>query len=366
MTRPASQRFGAARIALILATVCVTPVWLASPASAQGGTIHVRAGQPIQAAINAAHPGDQILVEAGTYAEQLTIEKDGITLVGLGAILVPPATPGHNKCSGLAGNGTQAGICVMGSDVNLAPYESEHRKVLSVGRPVEDVLITGFQVRNFSGENIAVVGAKDAWVTGNKVVDGEQYGILTAGSNNTRVAGNTVVSSKKVRFIGTCMDDVAGVQVLNNHISGYGIAFCVQTPGADVRYNDISDSCIGVFVDPGIDGAKIRQNHISATNPRCTKDFPYGAYGIILDGAVNSEVRYNLIEGQTDDGLPNQVAAGLAIVDDQTTHPVAVASGNVVTQNILFNNDLGLLVNTTGTGNVITHNNCSTPKELCT
>jgi parallel beta-helix repeat protein len=344
----------------------VTPVWLAGPASAQGGTIHVRAGQPIQAAIHTAHPGDRILVEAGTYAEQLTIEKDGIALVGLGAILVPPAAPGHNKCSGLAGNGTQAGICVMGSDVHLAPFQFDHRKVLSVGRPVEDVLITGFQVRGFSGENIAVVGAKDALVTGNRLINGGQYGILTAGSNNTRVTGNTVVSSTKLRYIGTCMDDVAGVQVLNNHISGYDIAFCIQTSGADVRHNDISDSCIGAFVDPGIDGVKIRQNHISATNPRCAKDFQYGAYGIILDGAVNSEVRYNLIEGQTDGGLPGQVAAGLAIVDDRTTDPVAVASGNVVTQNTLLNNDLGLLVNTTGTGNVIAHNKCSTPKELCT
>jgi nitrous oxidase accessory protein NosD len=116
------------------------------------------------------------------------------------------------------------------------------------------------------------------------------------------------------------MDDVGGVQVSNNRISGYIIGLCVQTPGADVRHNDVSDSCFGAFVDPGIDDAKIRHNHISATNPGCPTD---SANGITPDGAVNTEVRHNLIEGQRD--------AGMAVVDDLTTNPVAVASGNAAT-----------------------------------
>ena len=42
------------------------------------------------------HRGDRILVEAGTYAEQLTIECDKINLAGLSAILVPPGSPTQN------------------------------------------------------------------------------------------------------------------------------------------------------------------------------------------------------------------------------------------------------------------------------
>jgi hypothetical protein len=165
MTRAASRRFGAGCVALILATV--VGFVSAAPTHDDGDAVHVQAGQSIQAAIQAAHSGARIVVEAGTYAEQLTIEKDGISLVGRGAILVPPATPTQNLCSGLAGNDTEAGICVQGADVELAPFVQEHRKVLSVGRAVEGVSITGFQVRGFSGENIAVVGAQDAHVTGN-------------------------------------------------------------------------------------------------------------------------------------------------------------------------------------------------------
>jgi len=360
MTRPASRRFGAARVALILAVVCLTSIGIASPASAHGNTKFVRPGQSIQAAIDAAHPGDRILVRHGTYAEQLTIKKDGIDLIGLGATLVPPPSPAHNECSDLAGPGTQAGICLQGNGIDLADYVIEHRKVLSVDRPVKDALIAGFQVRGFSGENIAVVGARDARVIGNRLTDGERYGFLTAGSNNTLVAGNTVASPTALRFIGICIDDWAGSKVSDNRISGYSTAICVQTPGGIVRHNEVRDSCFGAFVDPGVDGAKILDNHIAGTNPGCaTSDTPV-AFGIFLDGAINTLVRHNRIEGQTIDG---PYKAGVLVFDQGT----AVASGNVVTQNVLRNNDLDLAALSVGTGNVFSGNSCTTsePPGLC-
>jgi nitrous oxidase accessory protein NosD len=363
MVLPALRWLGVSRVVFLLFTVLMMLIGLVSPTSSHHSTIHVKRGQRIQAAIDRAHRGDRIVVEAGTYAEQLTIKTDGITLVGRGAILVPPTAPKQNKCSGLAGNDTEAGICVIGSKVELEAFVFDHRIVKSVGRRVEDVSITGFQVSGFSGENIAVVGAKDARVTGNKLINGERYGFLTAGSKNTRVAGNTIVSKKTLRYIGICMDDKSDVQVSNNHITGYFIGLCVQTPGADVRNNDVSDGCVGVFVDPGIHGAKVRYNHISKSNANCSG---FGGFGIYINGAINTEVRYNRIEGQTDGGIDDtiSIAAGIKI-DDSTLPIVSTSSGNVVTKNILRNNDVDLFLNTTGTGNVIKRNKCSTPHDLC-
>lgn len=340
---------------------------------ASAGTIHVRPGESIQHAIDVASPGDRIIVKAGTYCEQLLIKKDGISLVGHGAVLMPPGHAVENKCSGFAGPGTQAGICVFGSDVDLGVFEVEHRKVLSVGDPVKRVSITGFHVRDFSGANIAVVGALDTRVTENKLTGGRRYGFVTAGSTNTRVSDNDV-SARKIRFIGICVDDFAGARVSDNSVSGYNVALCIQTNGAEVRDNEARANCIGVFVDPAIDGAKIRDNLIGASNPDCATEVPaaeaFGVFGIFLDSALNTKVQGNVVKGQKNDGS----AAGIAIMDDPCIerslacitlgNAAPAASGNVVVENILRRNDVDLTVKTKGS-NVVKRNECSTPKELC-
>ena len=358
MARAAPTPSWTVRIAHIVAVACSISTWIACSASAQE-TVSVKSGQSIQAAIDAAHNGTKIVVEAGNYSEQLTVHKDGILLVGRGAVLLPPTTPLTNECSGLAGPDTQTGICVVGTGIKLAPFHVEHRKVLSVALPVKRVSVSGFQVHGFSGANIALLGAQDSQVTGNWLYDGAQYGALTDGSTNTLVANNTVISTTELRSIGICTDNVVGSRVLNNHVSGYYVGLCIQTPGSEVLRNNVSNCCLGAYVDPGVVGVKLRHNHVSALNPTCNKTV--GGAGVFLSGSVNTDVRYNVIEGQSLGGN----AAGFGITDDYTTHPVSVASGNVVVFNTLRDNDLDLFVNTTGTGNVYAHNNCSTPKALC-
>ncbi|KAJ3548198.1 hypothetical protein NM208_g1125 [Fusarium decemcellulare] len=331
-------------------------------------TIYVKAHKSIQAAINKASPGDRIVVEAGTYAEQLTIKKDGIELVGRGAILVPPQKAVQNSCSGLSGPGTQTGICVTGSGVKLAKFRVEHRKVISVDKPVKDVTVTGFSVRKFSGINIAILGAKNARVTKNKLADGAKYGSLTLGSYNTLVFDNEV-SATGLAGIGVCMDNFSGVKVVKNRVSNYGVGLCVQTNNADVQYNRVSECCVAIFVDPGVKGAQIRHNYVGKSNSLCP-----GASGIILDGAINTQVWDNTIEAQHNNGM----ASGVVVVDDECpqTGPnislsclvlkhKAVSSGNVIVRNTLRNNDYDIFINSTGTGNVAKCNSCSLPKNLC-
>ncbi|KAI1627501.1 pectin lyase fold/virulence factor [Exophiala viscosa] len=336
----------------------------ASASDRHGAPIYVKADESIQAAIDTSYPGQLIIVEAGTYAEQLTINTHGLQLVGRGAVLVPPSTFMPNICSGLAGPDTEAGICITGQGVEVADFVVEHRKVLSVGTPVKDVLVTGFEVKGFSGLDISVVGGQDVVVTGNLLYDGAQYGCLTVGSKNTHVDANTVASSTAdVPFIGICMDDMSDVRVTNNHIDGYVIGLCVQTNDAYVFGNDVHNTCYGVFVDPGVTGAQILNNHFDSGNPVCLT-IPGGDVGVLLSGPMNTVVRGNLVEGWTANGAPNGTSGGLAIIDDPTG---AIASGNMVTNNVLRNNDYDVYVQTTGTGNVVEGNQCSisVPAGLC-
>lgn len=237
-------------------------------------------------------------------------------------------------------------------------------------KPVQDILITGFQVRKFSGINIVVLGARNSRVTKNTLTVAGQYGALTLGSFNTLVEENVVTSTTLGFSTGICMDNQSGVLVSNNQVSNQFVGLCVQTPEADVQYNNVTASCFGVFVDPGVNGAKIRHNNIGPTNPMCAQ---VGANsGIIIDGAVNTKILDNLIQGQKIGGK----GVGIFIIDDACTgNPPslkclslgheAVASGNVILRNTLCDNDLDVFVNTTGHGNLIACNKCSTPEKLC-
>jgi hypothetical protein len=331
-------------------------------------TITVKAGKSIQKAINSAACGDRILVEAGTYAEQLTIKTDGIQLIGNNAILVPPKTAVKNTCSGLTGPNSEAGICVTGAGVKLAKFISEHRKVISVRTTVKNVVVAGFTVQKFSGINIAVIGAKNTQVVKNKVSDGGSYGALTLGSYNTIVAHNSVTSTQ-LGFIGICMDNFSDVLVSNNKITNQIIGLCVQTTSAKVQYNKVSNSCYGAIVDPGVKGPKVIHNYIGPSNPNCGQ---IGVGGILLDGSINTEVRDNLIEGQKNGGL----GTGVIVVDepcDQENPSLscivlghkAIAKDNAILRNTFRNNDLDIYVSTTGTGNVVSCNECKTPGKYC-
>ncbi|KAK7425599.1 hypothetical protein QQZ08_007922 [Neonectria magnoliae] len=332
-------------------------------------TIYVKSHRSIQHAINKAGRGDRIVVEAGIYAEQLTIDKDGIELVGKGAVLVPPKKAVKNHCSGLSGPKTEAGICITGKGIKLSPFVVEHRKVLSVDKTVKDVSVTGFEIRKFSGINIAIIGAKNAHVTKNKLTDGGKYGALTVGSYKTLVSENEVSSTALSPNIAVCMDNFSDVLANKNRVSNYGIGLCVQANGAEVQYNKVKNCCVGIFVDPGVKGAKIRHNYVGPSNPQCP-----GSSGIILDGAVDTKVSDNTIEGQ------KNMAAGISVFDDeclQTGPSVslsclvlkrkAIASDNVIIRNTFRNNDFDVFVNTTATDNVVKCNDCKTsfPENLC-
>lgn len=352
----------------VILSYCILLLGISRPTLGDDHAIYVRNGESIQSAIASAPAGSHIIVTAGTYAEQLTIMTDGITLVGQGAILIPPASPTANECSGLAGPDTEAGICIIGSQVALADFVVEHRKVLSVGKRVMNVAVTGFDVRGFSGPNIVVVGGQGAMIMGNHLLDGAAYGAISVGSLDSTIEGNAVGTSGNLSFIGICMDDNlgGGVKVQKNSIQGYIVGLCVQTDHAMVTSNDVSGCCIGANVDPSIDGAQITGNHFGAVDPRCTQGDQPAAYGVLLTASVNALVQGNIVEGmRVEGGSPGTVSAGIAIFDDIFTGTDAVATDNVVTANVLQNNDNDIVVMTNGTGNVVQGNVCTTSAEFC-
>ena len=295
-------------------------------------------------------------------------------MIGHGAVLTPPSKFKHNICTGFFGplpdgSRSQAGICVTGSQVQLAPYDVEHRKVLSVGHPVNNVLISGMHVKGFAGADIAVVGAQGTRIVGNELSQSTVYGLLTVGSTNIYIARNKVVTTLG-SFVGICQDNLGSIEVEQNYLSGHFIGLCVQTNGANIHDNTCEGNCIGAYVDPHISGVQLLNNHITGpTASGCP-----AVDGIVLDGASDTLVKGNYIHGE----LAAGTAAGIAIFDDPCDGPPgsdlscdvnptpANATGNIIIGNTLTDNDVDILVAAVG-NNVVKKNHCSSssPPGLC-
>lgn len=247
---------------------------------------------------------------------------------------------------------------MQGKNINLTDFDpstGEARQVNSVGKRVKNVSVTGFEVHNATGINIVLLGAEDSCIKQNTVVDGQRYGLLTTGSKNSQLTDNTVTGSS-LHFIGICMADVTSPTIAFNSISQYNIALCVETNGADIQHNKVSNNCIGAFVDPGINGAILRHNDFTASNPACPT-YPgfFGVAGVIVFGAVNTQVQHNSFNGIKGVQNPNLFDVGIAVLD----FGPSLVSGSDIKRNDLSGNDFDIFVSTNGTGNAIRANTCT-------
>ena len=137
------------RLRLTCVVLAAAGVLLGLPVLAGAATIEVGPGQSIQAAVDAASPGDTILVKAGTYKETVVVTKSDLTIQGQDAVLgAPTEAPPPGPCSDPEKPSAVDGFCVSGV---IDPT------TFTVTTYVENVTITGFQVSGFTGSGIIAV-----------------------------------------------------------------------------------------------------------------------------------------------------------------------------------------------------------------
>src|SRR5215210_5856149 len=118
--------------------------------SAAADSSVVGPGESIQKAVNAADPGDTIVVR-GVHREDVVIPKNGIKLRGDDAVIeAPTRAKADSPCPA---------ICVLG-DVNVKTGKL-------TGPRVSDVSVSGFTFRGFKDKDafmIDILGARNATV----------------------------------------------------------------------------------------------------------------------------------------------------------------------------------------------------------
>jgi nitrous oxidase accessory protein NosD len=348
-------------------TAMIAGVWLmaAAPAWAQGVVV-VKPGESIQDAVDAADPGTTILVRRGTYAENVTITTDGITLRGLGATIVPPAEPAPNECS--FGEPAADGVCAVGQfdfpDPDGPPVVTD---------PVSDVTISGFAIAGFGANGILLLGAEDPVVSQNRLRDNTVYGLARFFSTGGRIVANEASGSE---LAGIYVGDspAADVLILANDTfenGSFGFFFRDAANGRLVG-NRSHGNCVGAIVlntGPNIAGDwRFTGNKISDNDGFCPgegEDPPLSGIGVAIAGGADNTLVGNIIRDNTPSGeVP---FSGGVVVLDIGIPGANPPSGNTVKGNVILGNEPDIFWDGTGDGNVFRANLCETsvPDGLC-
>jgi nitrous oxidase accessory protein NosD len=263
-----------------------------SAVSASTAVVHP--GHSIQAAVDAAAPGDTILVKAGTYHESVTIHTDGLTLRALGEVTLKPPYHDYGQCY-IPGHAV--GICVVSTDSDP-----------STGTRVRDVTISGFRIVGFQGDGVFGFDTENLKVSHVVAINNSAYGIASFEGIGTTFTRNAVTGSHDAGiYVGDSL--TASAVVTHNRSWGNALGILVRhARQVFVAGNLVRDNCLGVFLlaDGQAGGSgdnAVVNNTVNVNNDVCTQfeeaEFLplLGGGGVVLAGSQHNTVLYNRVRG---------------------------------------------------------------------
>ena len=283
-------------------------------------------GESIQAAVDAAQPGDRIFLRPGTYTQAVTINKPEIKLVGLGrrlgshgrgaAILENPGDEENGITITSAGSGVEI--------VNLTVRNFEENGVLLVG-------VNGFHLSEVVAENDGEYGffpllSSNGLIEHCLATGHSDTGIYVGESEHVAVRGSTAFGNLN----GFEIENSSHVEVSDNesfdNVAGFLV---IPLPGLPVK----SSSDI-LLTDNNVHD----NNRTNFATEGFEEIVPSGS-GILIVGTDATEVRTNVIAGNSfvgigvaNTGLLAQLA-GVPIGDIEPFPDGVRVQGNTVTGN---------------------------------
>ncbi|MCF6737047.1 nitrous oxide reductase family maturation protein NosD [Blastococcus sp. KM273129] len=279
-----------ARLLAVASAATLATLAVAGPATADTGKKpDPNHGFSIQAAVDAAKPGDTIRIPPGTYHESVTIQKDGITLLGHRVVIAPTGAE-PTACDTLEGPADRvSGICVLGEVDD--EFNAVHR--------VKDVSVRGITVTGATGDGLVALATKKLRVSDSRFTDNGGYGAASFVTEGTTFHGNKATGNAEAGFyIGD--SEKADADVRGNHSAGNMMGYFFRNASVgEARGNVAVGNCLGMLLLAGAPGPvtdwKLRDNKVAENNKVCADDLPISGAGIVLLGAQDFHVRDNAV-----------------------------------------------------------------------
>ncbi|WP_371673552.1 right-handed parallel beta-helix repeat-containing protein [Streptomyces sp. NBC_00289] len=345
---------------LACATAVVASGLGAAAPSAAGWRVHrVQPGESIQKVVDAAKPGDTVLLSPGLYHESVTITTSDLTLRGMNAdsaVIVPD--PASGSACAKAGNG----ICVTGTE----------------GKRVERVTVRSLTLKNFTKNGLWASRTDRLKVQGVTAERNGQWGLAQERSVHGVFSHNIAERNGDAGlFVANTVDREEGAQdsksmmISDNRLLGNRIGVTVRRlRNLTVQHNEVTGNCTGVFVvgdesAPRAGALSVRRNHVYANNKLCPKTarlpFLQGT-GIVLTGTEKTLVTKNRVE---DNVGTSPLSGGIVLFKSFVG---ALNERNEIRDNVVRRNGPSDLANRdTGKGNTFKGNQCSVsePAGMC-
>ncbi len=327
-----------------------------------GQAFTVVEGESIQAALDLAQPGDTVIVEAGEYTERIMIRKDGITLEGRNAILLPPAFPDGDCTSTGAKIAHQISIAKPCGSAVKAPgtYNDWPDEVIA------DVVVRGFKVTG-GNEGVGVLLGAGVTISDMEISDTSGTGFFVIDSTNIALENNTLTNVGVASGLGIWIaGDSENIRLTDNSVDtvrkGPGIA-ATLVRDVEISNNTVVGACgSGVVIINSFE-VSVESNQIGDNTKVCTQAGER-LTGISILGTEGASVASNTVTGQSHN---ERSAIGIWIGDTPgDPNFEARATGSVtVSDNDLSGNDTDIDLNNAETVNG-SGNRCQVPSIVHT
>ena len=324
-------------LVVLLGAAWVLTTWSAHAARA------IVVSTTIQAAINAARPGDTVRVPPGIYRENVLVTQDNITIQGsVGAIM---------DGTGLAGD----------TGITVTPVDPATR--------ITGFRLTGLRIQNYSDNGVFLVHVDDFHISRGEYMDNAEYGIFPVLSSNGVIDFNRVSGANDT---GIYVGQSKAVAIKQNHVTDCTVGIEVEN-SADITVdnNTAIGNSVGILVSllPGLDVTTSQDitvtnnvlNRNNRPNPATDPDDPLSqlpsGIGFLNLGSDSVKVQDNTVTHNKSAGIaivqvPPELAGSDPFPDNNVVrHNVAVQNGGDPDPKLAPFPGSDLLWDLSGTGN---------------